>query len=57
MGESQKEKLIRKVSENPWVPLGTLLTIGFLGRGMFAFMRRDMSRSQYMMRGRIAAQV
>jgi hypothetical protein len=56
VGESQKEKLIRKVSENPWVPLGTLLTIGFLGRGMFAFMRRDMSRSQYMMRGRIAAQ-
>merc|ERR1711874_939538 len=56
VGETQKEKFIRKVSENPWVPLGTLLTIGFLGRGMFSFMRRDMSRSQFMMRGRIAAQ-
>ena len=36
--------------------LGCLLTTGFLVNGLFKFGRRDMAGSQYMMRGRIAAQ-
>ena len=48
---------MRKVSENPLVPIGALLTTGFLFNGLFKFGRRDSAASQKMMRGRIVAQV
>ena len=55
--ESPNEKLMRKFRENPLVPIGALLTTGFLVNGLFKFGRRDSAASQKMMRGRIAAQV
>jgi len=55
-GETQVDKLKRKLKENPLIPLGCLLTTGFLLRGLIAFGRKDSSKSQVMMRGRIAAQ-
>ena len=55
--ETANEKLMRKVSENPLVPIGALLTTGFLFNGLFKFGRRDSAASQKMMRGRIVAQV
>eukprot|EP00090_Calanus_glacialis_P044850 TRINITY_DN8044_c0_g1_i1.p1 TRINITY_DN8044_c0_g1~~TRINITY_DN8044_c0_g1_i1.p1 ORF type:complete len:136 (-),score=47.76 TRINITY_DN8044_c0_g1_i1:144-551(-) len=54
--ESGNEKLMRKFKENPLIPIGCLLTTGFLVNGLFKFARRDMAASQTMMRGRIAAQ-
>ena len=48
---------MRKFAENPLVPIGALLTTGFLFNGLFKFGRRDSAASQTMMRGRIAAQV
>jgi len=54
--ESANEKLMRKFKENPLIPIGCLLTTGFLVNGLFKFGRRDMAGSQKMMRGRIAAQ-
>ena len=55
--ETANEKLMRKFNENPLVPIGALLTTGFLFNGLFKFGRRDSAASQKMMRGRIAAQV
>ena len=55
--ETPNEKLIRKFKENPLIPMGCLLTTGFLVNGLFKFGRRDSAGSQVMMRGRIAAQV
>ena len=55
--ETPNEKLIRKFKENPLIPIGCLLTTGFLVNGLFKFGRRDSAGSQVMMRGRIAAQV
>jgi len=54
--ETPNEKLIRKFKENPLIPMGCLLTTGFLVNGLFKFGRRDSAGSQVMMRGRIAAQ-
>merc|ERR1712062_381185 len=44
--ETANEKLMRKVSENPLVPIGALLTTGFLFNGLFKFGRRDSAASQ-----------
>ena len=55
--ETPNEKLVRKFKENPLIPIGALLTTGFLINGLFKFGRRDSAGSQVMMRGRIAAQV
>ena len=55
--ETPNEKLVRKFKENPLIPIGCLLTTGFLVNGLFKFGRRDSAGSQVMMRGRIAAQV
>ena len=55
--ETANEKLVRKFWENPFIPIGGLLTTGFLCNGLFKFGRRDSAGSQVMMRGRIAAQV
>jgi len=54
--ETQKEKLTRKVMENPFIPIGSLATAGCLMMGLGKFARNDMAGSQTMMRGRIAAQ-
>merc|ERR1711972_544637 len=54
--ETANEKLMRKFKENPLIPIGCLLTTGFLVNGLFKFGRKDMAGSQVMMRGRIAAQ-
>ena len=55
--ETANEKLVRKFWENPFIPIGGVLTTGFLCNGLFKFGRRDSAGSQVMMRGRIAAQV
>ncbi|KAI4504889.1 hypothetical protein M0802_000439 [Mischocyttarus mexicanus] len=54
--ETGKQKLFRKVSENPFVPLGALLTVCALGYGLFNFSKGNSQMSQYMMRARVAAQ-
>ena len=54
--ETPSEKLVRKMNENPLIPIGCLVTTGFLINGLFKFGRRDMAGSQTMMRGRILAQ-
>merc|ERR1711973_269692 len=54
--ESIKEKFIRKVKENPFVPIGCGLTVGVLGYGLASFLRGDGKMQQYMMRARVVAQ-
>ncbi|XP_039316310.1 HIG1 domain family member 2A, mitochondrial [Saimiri boliviensis] len=54
--ESFKEKFIRKVRENPLVPIGCLATATALGYGLYCFNQGHSRRSQLMMRTRIAAQ-
>eukprot|EP00088_Acartia_fossae_P071289 TRINITY_DN9758_c0_g1_i1.p1 TRINITY_DN9758_c0_g1~~TRINITY_DN9758_c0_g1_i1.p1 ORF type:complete len:145 (+),score=44.23 TRINITY_DN9758_c0_g1_i1:30-464(+) len=54
--ETQKQKIQRKLMENPFVPIGALMTTGCLFMGLYKFVRKDMAGSQTMMRGRIAAQ-
>ncbi|TRY63597.1 hypothetical protein TCAL_05584 [Tigriopus californicus] len=54
--ETPKEKLIRKMKENPFVPIGVGMTTFFLTAGLVSFLRRNSSQSQMMMRGRVAAQ-
>jgi len=56
VGESSQDKLFRKLTDNPWIPAGCLLTTGFLIKGLFAFGRKDNAKSQFNMRGRILAQ-
>ncbi|XP_050544538.1 HIG1 domain family member 2A [Daktulosphaira vitifoliae] len=54
--EDPGNKFLRKFKENPLVPIGALLTVGFLSYGLRDMYRGDKMRSQMMMRGRIAAQ-
>lgn len=54
--ESFEEKLYRKVTTEPLVPIGCCVTTYFLASGIRSFMNRDAARSQLMMRGRVAAQ-
>ena len=54
--ETANEKLVRKFWENPFIPVGAVITTGFLVNGLFRFGRRDSAGSQVMMRGRIVAQ-
>jgi hypothetical protein len=54
--ETPREKLVRKVKENPFVPLGVVGTTACLVMGLFKFVKADSAGSQKMMRGRIAAQ-
>ncbi len=54
--ETPKAKLLRKMMENPFVPLGTIATTGCLAAGLVKFARKDRWGSQKMMRGRVAAQ-
>lgn len=54
--ETFEEKLYRKFSKEPLVPIGCLTTAYFLGSGIRSFYNRDAGRSQQMMRARVAAQ-
>jgi len=54
--ETFEEKLYRKFSQEPLVPIGCLVTAYFLGSGIKSFYNRDAGRSQKMMRLRVAAQ-
>ncbi|KAG8234205.1 hypothetical protein J437_LFUL013802 [Ladona fulva] len=54
--ETSKEKLIRKIKDNPLVPIGCLATAGALSYGLWSFRTGNRKMSQYMMRTRIAAQ-
>ncbi|VVC35448.1 Hypoxia induced protein, domain [Cinara cedri] len=49
-------KFVRKFKENPFVPIGALVTVGFLSIGLKSMYDGNRMRSQMMMRGRIAAQ-
>ncbi|XP_055632207.1 HIG1 domain family member 2A, mitochondrial [Toxorhynchites rutilus septentrionalis] len=54
--ETAKEKLIRKVKDNPLVPIGCAATLGALCFGLWSFRQGRSRMSQYMMRARILAQ-
>ncbi|XP_058064461.1 HIG1 domain family member 2A, mitochondrial-like [Anopheles bellator] len=54
--ETTKEKMIRKVRENPLVPIGCAATLTALGFGLWNFRKGRSEMSQYMMRARILAQ-
>lgn len=54
--ESFEQKLYRKFSEEPLVPIGCVGTAYFLGSGIKSFYNRDAIRSQKMMRARVGAQ-
>ncbi|PNF26301.1 HIG1 domain family member 2A, mitochondrial [Cryptotermes secundus] len=54
--ESTQDKFLRKVKENPFVPIGCLATFSALSYGLWSFRQGRRQMSQYMMRVRIAAQ-
>ncbi|XP_050421004.1 HIG1 domain family member 2A, mitochondrial [Adelges cooleyi] len=54
--EKPANKFVRKIKENPFVPIGTMATVLFLGYGLKSMYTGDRMKSQMMMRGRIAAQ-
>ncbi|XP_065155922.1 HIG1 domain family member 2A [Atheta coriaria] len=54
--ETTKERMVRKMKENPLVPIGCLATASALVYGLYCFRRGERRMSQYMMRTRIAAQ-
>ncbi|XP_005993437.1 HIG1 domain family member 2A, mitochondrial [Latimeria chalumnae] len=54
--EDFKDKFMRKVNENPLVPLGCLCTAGVLTYGLIAFKQGKTRQSQLLMRARILAQ-
>ena len=54
--ETGSSKFMRKIGENPVVPIGCLATVAALGYGLWSFRKGDRQMSQYMMRARIGAQ-
>ncbi|XP_053318666.1 HIG1 domain family member 2A, mitochondrial [Spea bombifrons] len=54
--EGFKNKFIRKVKENPFVPIGCIATTGALTYGLISFKQGKTRQSQLMMRARILAQ-
>lgn len=54
--ETTQEKLIRKIRENPFVPIGCTATVGALVYGLYNFYHGRSQMSQYMMRARVLAQ-
>ena len=54
--ETFTEKLYRKCSAEPLVPIGTLVTVGFLYKGLRAFHANEGRKAQLLMRGRVIAQ-
>ena len=56
MAETFAGKAYRKCREEPLVPFGAVLTVGFLTAGLLAFNKGQGGRSQALMRGRVVAQ-
>ena len=54
--ETFNEKLVRKFSKEPLVPLGCIITAGVLGSGIRAFSKGNSKLSQKFMRARVVAQ-
>ncbi|KAE9387782.1 hypothetical protein BT96DRAFT_948111 [Gymnopus androsaceus JB14] len=54
--EGYKEKAIRKTMENPWVPLGTLVTAGALVMAAVRLRQGDSRKFQVWLRFRVAFQ-
>ncbi|CAL8115464.1 unnamed protein product [Orchesella dallaii] len=54
--EAAGSKLMRKVKENPFVPIGAFATLGALSYGLWCFRQGRGRDSQMMMRARIGAQ-
>ncbi|XP_075975397.1 HIG1 domain family member 2A, mitochondrial [Anticarsia gemmatalis] len=54
--ETTQEKFVRKFSDNPFVPIGCLATVGALSYGLWTFRTGRKRMSQQMMRLRIVAQ-
>ncbi|MEE6479882.1 hypothetical protein FKM82_012402 [Ascaphus truei] len=54
--EGFKNKFLRKIQENPFVPIGCLATAGALTYGLISFKQGNTQRSQMLMRTRIIAQ-
>lgn len=54
--ESFMDKGLRKCRENPFVPVGALVTCAFLASGFSAFQKGQKKKMQLMMRGRVFAQ-
>ncbi|XP_053575803.1 HIG1 domain family member 2A, mitochondrial [Bombina bombina] len=54
--EGFKNKFLRKVRENPFVPIGCLATAGALTYGLISFKQGKTRQSQLLMRSRILAQ-
>ncbi|XP_013115215.1 HIG1 domain family member 2A, mitochondrial [Stomoxys calcitrans] len=54
--ETTKEKMMRKIKENPLVPIGCVATGCALCYGLYNFRTGNRRMSQMMMRARIAAQ-
>ena len=50
------EKLQRKCTTDPLIPLGSVMTVAFLGAGLRAFHQGQARQAQYLMRGRVLAQ-
>jgi len=54
--ETNKDKLWRKMGENPLIPTGAAVTCGVLAVGIFSFATKRAKLSQIMMRARVVAQ-
>ncbi|PBC25961.1 HIG1 domain family member 2A, mitochondrial [Apis cerana] len=54
--ETLREKMMRKVKQNPIIPLGILATTSALCYGIYSFYVGNTKMSQFMMRTRVGAQ-
>ncbi|GFG28518.1 hypothetical protein Cfor_06390 [Coptotermes formosanus] len=54
--ETTQQKFMRKLKDNPFVPIGCLMTFGALSYGLWSFRKGERQMSQYMMRARVLAQ-
>mmetsp|Transcript_3758 Transcript_3758/g.5833 ORF Transcript_3758/g.5833 Transcript_3758/m.5833 type:complete len:97 (+) Transcript_3758:130-420(+) len=54
--QSASAKLKRLCTEQPFVPIGCLATVGFLVNGLNQMRKGNSRNSQLMMRGRVLAQ-
>lgn len=50
------EKAVRKTKQDPIVPIGAVITCGFLISGLRAFHSGNKPKAQILMRGRVVAQ-
>eukprot|EP00741_Cyanophora_paradoxa_P019357 tig00021127_g18685.t1 len=51
-----KQRIIRRLKDNPFVPLGALATAGVLATGLYYFRVGNQTMSQTMMRWRVGMQ-